>query len=113
MDKVYKGDIPRHKRALKTLKLEFAGVVSKTDWTALRIEPLLEHVKTLERLLRSSQFSRETARLRRGVVMFRSDLIYLRTNIKALKEILARERRGPTAAKRSGGKKRSNQAQQA
>jgi len=36
----------------------------------------LSHVKAL------------TARLRRGVVMFHSDLIYLRENVKALKEIL-------------------------
>jgi hypothetical protein len=93
MDRSYKEDIPRMKRALEGLKKEFSGVASTTDWTKLRIEPLLEHVKLLERSLRSPKFSRETARLRRGVVMFHSDLVYLRANVKALKEILEVERR--------------------
>ena len=57
------------------------------------IEPLLEHVKFLERLLRSPKFARETARLRRGVVMFHSDLVYLRENVKALRAILKLEKR--------------------
>lgn len=101
MDKVYKGDIPQHKRALAKLKQEFARVDSRTDWTALRIEPLLEHVKRLERLLQSAQFSRENARLRRGVGMFHADLVYLRANIQALKVILAGERQGRKAAKKN------------
>ena len=88
MDRSYKEDIPKTKRALEELKKEFSGVASTTDWTNLRIEPLLDHVKSLERLLRSPKFARETARLRRGVVMFHSDLVYLRENVKALKEIL-------------------------
>ena len=88
MDRSYKEDIPKTKRALEDLKKEFSGVASTTDWTKLRIEPLLDHVKSLERLLRSPKFARETARLRRGVVMFHSDLVYLRENVKALKEIL-------------------------
>src|SRR5215467_14954700 len=93
MDRSYKEDIPKMKRALEELKKEFAGVASTTDWIKLRIEPLLDHVKCLARLLRSPKFARETARLRRGVVMFHSDLIYLRENVKALKEILKVERR--------------------
>jgi hypothetical protein len=92
MDRSYKEDIPKARRALAELKKEFSALASTTDWTKLRIEPLLDHVKSLERLLRSSKFARETARLRRGVVMFHSDLIYLRENVKALKEILAVER---------------------
>jgi hypothetical protein len=88
MDKTYKEDIPSKRRALEDLKKEFSGVASTTDWTKLRIEPLLDLVKSLERLLRSPKFARETARFRRGVVMFHSDLIYLRENVKALKEIL-------------------------
>lgn len=88
MDRSYKEDIPKTKRALEELKKEFSGVASTTDWVRLRIEPLLDHVKSLERLLRSPKFARETARLRRGVVMFYSDLVYLRENVKALKEIL-------------------------
>ena len=93
MDRSYKEDIPRAKRALEELRNEFAGVASTTDWTKLRIEPLLDHAKFLERVLRSPKFARETARLRRGVVMFHADLIYLRENVKALKEILEVERR--------------------
>ena len=91
MDRSYKEDIPKAKRALQQLTKEFAASGSTTDWTKLRIEPLLEHVKSLERLLRSAKFARETARLRRGVVMFHSDLVYLRENIKALKKILKAE----------------------
>jgi hypothetical protein len=93
MDRSYKEDIPKAKKALEELKKEFSGIASTTDWTKLRVEPLLEHVKFLERLLRSPKFSRETSRLRRGVVMFHSDLVYLRENVKALKEILKIERR--------------------
>jgi hypothetical protein len=93
IDRSYKEDIPKTKRALEELKKEFSGVASTTDWTKLRIEPLLHHVKSLERLLRSPKFARETARLRRGVVMFHSDLVYLRENVKALKEILDAERK--------------------
>ena len=91
MDRSYKEDIPKTKRALEELKKEFSGVASTTDWITLRIEPLLDHVKSLERLLRSPKFARETARLRRGVAMFHSDLVYLRQNVKALKEILKLE----------------------
>jgi len=91
MDKSYKEDIPKTKRALEELNKEVSGVASTTDWATLRIEPLLDHVKSLERLLRSRKFARETARLRRGVVMFHSDLVYLRENVKALKEILGIE----------------------
>jgi len=88
MDRSYKEDIPKAKRDLEELKKVFSGVASTTNWTKLRIEPLLDHVKSLERLIRSPKFARETARLRRGVVMFHSDLVYLRQNVKALKEIL-------------------------
>src|ERR1700751_470505 len=93
MDRSYKEDIPRAKRTLEELKKEFSGVASTTDWTKLRIEPLLDHVNSLDRLLRSQKFARETARLRRGVVMFHSDLVYLRENVRALKEILDVERK--------------------
>jgi hypothetical protein len=93
MDKSYKEDIPKARTALKKLRNEFSNVASATDWTKLRIEPLLAHVKALERLLRSPRFARETARLRRGVVMFHSDLVYLRENVKALRKILQIERK--------------------
>lgn len=93
MDRSYKEDIPKTKRALQELKKEFAGVALATDWTKLRIDPLLDHAKSLERLLRSPKFARETARLRRGVIMFHSDLVYLRENVKALKDVLNAEGR--------------------
>jgi len=92
MDRSYKEDIPRARKALEELKKEFSGVASTTDWTKLRIEPLLDHVRSLERLLRSPKFARETARLRRGVVMFHADLIYLRENVRALRAILVVEK---------------------
>jgi hypothetical protein len=60
---------------------------------------VLKHVTQLERLLRSPKFARESTRLRKGVAMFHADLVYLRANIKALKEILAAEQR------RLGGRK--------
>ncbi len=87
MDRSYKEDIPKTKKTLEELKKAFSGIPSTTDWARLRIEPLLDHVKSLERLLRSPNFAREIARLRRGVVMFHSDLVYLRQNVKALKEL--------------------------
>ena len=99
MDRSYKEDIPKAKRALEELKREFSGIASTTDWTKLRIEPLLDHVKCLEQFLRSPKFARDTARLRRGVVMFHSDLVYLRENVKALKEILEVERRSHRAGR--------------
>lgn len=100
MDKVYKEDIPRHKNTLVDLKREFSRIRGSTDWTKLRVEPLLEHVTSLERLLRSPKFSRENARLRKGVAMFHSDLVYLRANIKVLKELLAAEKRSPMSTKK-------------
>jgi hypothetical protein len=85
--------LPKNRRALEQVKKEFLRAASTTDWTKLRIEPLLEHVKFLERFLRSPKFARETSRLRMGVAMFHSDLVYLRENVKALKEILKIEGR--------------------
>lgn len=92
MDRSYKQDIPKMRKALEEMRGEFARVNSATDWTKLRIDPLLSHVKSLERVLGSPKFARETARLRRGVVMFHADLVYFRENVKGLKQILALER---------------------
>ena len=100
MDRAYKADIPKYRKTLEELRKGFSGIVTKTDWVALRIDPLLDHVRTLERLLKSPKFERETARLRRGVVMFHADLVHLRTNIAALKKILADETRRFARAKR-------------
>jgi hypothetical protein len=91
MDRSYKEDIPKAIKALEALRSQFSVVTSRTDWKKLRIAPLLRHARALERTLLSPTFSQETARLRRGVVMFHADLVYLRENIRALKEILAIE----------------------
>jgi len=93
MDRVYKEAIPQKRRELEDLKKRFSDIASTTDWTKLRIEPLLEHARSLERLLLSPRFARETSRLTKGVVMFHSDLVYLRENVKALKAILEAEKR--------------------
>jgi hypothetical protein len=96
MDRVYKEDVPANRKALEELSEEFSGIRSRTDWKKLRVEPLLGHARSLERLLRAPQFARETSRLPRGVVMFHSDLVYLRENVKVLKAILESERRSHT-----------------
>jgi hypothetical protein len=93
MDRSYKEDIPKARKALTVLKRQFSAVPSTTDWIKLRIDPLLEHAKSLERLLRSPRFARETARLRRGVEMFHANLVYLRENVRALQKILEVETR--------------------
>jgi hypothetical protein len=91
MDKVYKEDIPKLKRALQDLRKKFSRIESRTDWIGLRINPLLRHVKALERLLKAPDFSSEHKRLRNGVSLFRSDLVYLSTNVKTLKSLLPAE----------------------
>jgi hypothetical protein len=91
MDRVYKSDIPASVSELERLQREFARLDRATDWNKLRIEPVLAHAKSLDRLLRSTEFARETARLRRGVGMFHADLVYLRENIRGLKAVLAAE----------------------
>ncbi len=94
VDRVYKADLPRLRKALEELRQEFAHLESpRTDWTKLRIEPLLRHVDSLERSLQSEEFSSEASRLRKGVAMFHSDLVYLRENVKALEKILQSEKR--------------------
>lgn len=100
MDKSYKEDIPKYKATLRHLRREFSRLNTSTDWATLRIDPLIKHVTRLERLLSSPEFAREHSRLRNGVAMFRSDLVYLRANIKALKDRLAAEK--PKAAPSAG-----------
>jgi hypothetical protein len=48
---------------------------------------------SLERLLDSGEFSGESTRLRKGVRLFHSDLVYLRENVKGLHEILQSEKK--------------------
>ncbi len=105
MDRVYKQGIPAKREALERLGEEFSGIRSRTDWRKLRVEPLLAHARSLERLLRSPQFARETSRLPRGVVMFHSDLVYLRENVKALEAILESERESQTNRPRASGRR--------
>jgi len=93
MDRSYKKDIPKFRTALEEMKEDLSALSTKTDWTKLRVEPLLEHVIRLDQILKSPKFARETVRLRQGVAMFHADLVYLRTNLKALKAIIADRRR--------------------
>jgi predicted RNase H-like nuclease (RuvC/YqgF family) len=92
VDRVYKADIPALKEELQKLRDGFSGLGTKTDWTKLRVEPLLRHAESLERQLNSEVFSREFSRLTKGVAMFHSDLVYLRTNVKELKKLLQSEK---------------------
>ena len=100
VDRVYREDIPALRRALEKLRDDLAGIETRTDWTKLRIEPLLHHAHALERRLGSREFSREATRLRRGVEMFHADLVYLRENVRGLKRVLLAERRSPPTKRR-------------
>ncbi len=93
---MYKSDLPKLRIALEALKEDFSNLSPKTEWIALRIVPLLKHLVSLEQLLESEKHSRESSRLTRGVEMFHSDLVYFRTNIKALKKILLSEESSDT-----------------
>jgi predicted nucleic acid-binding Zn-ribbon protein len=88
VDRVYKNELPELRNALEKLREDFADLGSETDWTKLRIDPLLKHLESLEALLGAREFSREFSRLRKGVELFHSDLVYFRTNVKGLKKIL-------------------------
>ncbi len=92
VDKVYKKQLPAKRKALEKLRENFSNLSSKTDWTKLRIEPLLKHLELLEQLLGSGEFSREFSRLTKGVVFFRSDLEYFRKNVKGLEKVLQSEK---------------------
>ena len=94
VDKVYKKDLPRLRSDLEKLRDGFSSLgSSRTDWTKLRIEPLMKHLDSLEQLLNSEEFSRESSRLTKGVRMFHSDLVYLRENIKGLEKVLLSEKK--------------------
>ena len=94
VDQVYKTALPRLRKDLEKLKREFSTLDStKTNWIELRIDPLLRHLDSLEQLLRSKNYSREFSRLRKGVVLFHSDLVYFRENVKELEKLLSSEKR--------------------
>ena len=101
VDKVYKRDLPALRNALEKLREDFSNLGSKTDWTRLRIDPLLKHLETLEQLVGSKEFSREFSRLKKGVELFHSDLVYFRTNAKGLKKVLQSEKESRARNKRS------------
>jgi hypothetical protein len=92
VDRAYKGALPDFRKTLVRMRGEFSKLKTKTDWARLRVDPLLRHVKELEKRLKSPDFSGETARLRKGVKQFHSDLVYLRDNVKWLQEILRSEK---------------------
>ena len=92
VDRVYKNGLPELRKTFEKLREDFDNLGTKTDWTKLRIEPLLKHLGSLEELLRSEEFSRDFSRLTKGVELFHSDLVYFRTNVKALKKILRSEK---------------------
>jgi hypothetical protein len=94
VDRVYKAELPRLRNALEKLRENFSDLDSSTtDWTKLRIEPLLKHLDSLEQLLHSEEFSGEFSRLRKGVRLFHSDLVYLRENVKGLEKVLQSEKK--------------------
>jgi predicted RNase H-like nuclease (RuvC/YqgF family) len=92
VDRVYKKQIPALRKTLEELRENFSNLGSKTNWTKLRIEPLLKHSELLEQLLGSREFSREFSRLTKGVGFFYSDLEYLRKNVKGLEKLLQSEK---------------------
>ena len=89
VDRVYKGAWPEFRRALLNLRSEFSKIEPSTDWIRLRIDPLLEHLKLLEALVRSWK----SYPLRGAVPMLHSDLVYFRENINGLKRVLASEKK--------------------
>ena len=94
VDRVYKEDLLRLRKALEELRENFSSLgSSKTDWAKLRIDPLLKHLDSLEHLLHSEEFSRESSHLRKGVLLFHSDLVYLRENVKELKKLFQSEKK--------------------
>jgi len=94
VDRAYKEELPRLRNALEKLRENFSNLDSpRTDWTKMRIEPLLKHLDSLERILHSEEFSGEFSRLRKGVGLFHSDLVYLRDNVKGLENVLQSEKK--------------------
>ncbi|MGC2288759.1 MAG: hypothetical protein WA688_02740 [Thermoplasmata archaeon] len=103
VDRVYKANVPALRKALEKLKREFSKIEPSTDWVKLRVEPLLLHARQLEHVLKSQRSSR----LKRGVTMFHSDLVYLKMNVEGLKSVLQSEknvfkRRNERHTKRGG-----------
>ena len=99
VDRVYKKQIPVLRNKLEKLRADFLALNPKTDWVGLRIDPVLSHVRSLELLLGSPDYSAEFSRLTKGVELFHSDLVYLRKNIEGLEKILQQEKKSLRAKK--------------
>ena len=93
VDRVYKAAIPGLRKELEQLRKEFSDLKPSTDWVRLRLDPVLHHAKELERRLLSKSFAAEVSRLSKGVSLFHSDLVYLRTNVKELRKLLQTEKK--------------------
>jgi hypothetical protein len=94
VDRTYKASLPRLRKELERLREEFYSLDStKTNWAELRVEPLLRHLDSLEELSHSKRYSREFSRLKKGVALFHSDLVYLRENVRGLERVLRSEKR--------------------
>ena len=94
VDRAYKNSLPRLRNDLEKLRNDFASLPSlNTNWTKLRIEPLLRHLDSLEQQLQSEEFAGESSRLTKGVEMFHSDLVYLRANVKGLEKVFQSEKK--------------------
>ena len=92
VDRVYKSNLPALRKTLEKQRADIALLRPKSDWLRLRVDHLLRHARSLETVLRSTELSRRSYRLTRGVVFLHSDLVYLRTNVKGLEEIIRREK---------------------
>ena len=99
VDRVYKEGLPALRKRLEELRESFSQFHPKTNWAKLRINPLLKHAKSLERLLGAEEFSQEFSRLSRGVAMFHSDLVYFRSNVRALEGALETAEEEPRRSK--------------
>ena len=93
VDRVYKAEIPQLRKELERLRKDFSDLKLGTDWVRLRLDPVLAHARELERRLISKRFSAEVSRLTKGVSLFHSDLVYLRTNVKELRRLLDTEKK--------------------
>jgi hypothetical protein len=93
VDRVYKKDLPALRKDLEELREDFTDLGTKTDWIGLRIDPLLKHLGSLEQLVVSEEFSQEFSRLRKGVELFHSDLVYFKKNVEGLEKILQSEKK--------------------
>ena len=101
VDRVYKKQLPQLRNDLEKLRENFSSLsTSRTNWIKLRIEPLLKHLDSLEQLLDSEEFSRESLHLVKGVRLFHSDLVYFRENVKGLESVLQSEKKSLRAPRK-------------